>query len=138
MNKEVAGEQHSVKVLDEIGLEMKAKQIEAIKREYDHFKSTLADKKVDLAQALEAQKVDLDVYALVLEGDNCRKLQPEFRYEELEQYWDLKHKQTEVQQQSFLRKSNKAVSDLQSHIKQVEEQLESCGNKIKELGGSVE
>jgi len=134
MNEEVTGKQHEVAVLDEIGIEMKEKQVSAIKRELDHFTKTLKEKKDDLEDALEAQAVDLKVYELVLEGDNYKKVKPDFRYEELEEYWELNKQQKKVQQKSFLKRSEQAISKLRNDMKAVEEQKASCENKLTELG----
>lgn len=138
MNKEVTGEQNNVLVDDEIGQDLKNAQIEALLKEYKHFVSTLSEKKSELEDALHARDIDLKTYAVVLEGDNCRKVSPEFRYEELDDYWVLRKEQTEIQKKAFMKKSEKIISQLQSSIEAIEGQIKSSGDKILQLGGKLE
>lgn len=138
MNKEVTGEHNNVKIDDEIGQDLKNAQIESLLKEYKHFASTVKEKEEELKEAEHAQKVDVKAYELVLEGDNCRKVRPEFRYEELDEYWVLRKQQTEIQKVAFLRKSEKAISQLKASIAAMKAQMDSSSKKILELGGKLE
>ena len=138
MNKEVKGEHNNVKIDDEFGQEMKAAQLESLTKEYKHFSTTLKEKEEELATAVHARDVDLKAYDVVLEGDNCRKISPEFRYEELDDYWALRKDQTKIQRDAFVKKSDKAISQLKSAIEQIKTQVESSSKKILELGGRLE
>lgn len=138
MNKEVTGEHNNVLIDDEIGQDLKNAQIESLLKEYKHFSSTVKEKEEELAEAEHARDIDLKAYAVVLEGDNCRKVSPEFRYEELDDYWVLRKEQTEIQKKSFMRKSEKAISQLKGSVTAMKGQMESSGKKIVELGGKLE
>lgn len=138
MNQEVKGPENNPSIDDEIGREMKEAQIRELKKEYDHFTKTLKEKETALTFARRTYEVDLAGYEIALGGDNYYKVNPEFRYEQLDEYWVVRKKQLELQKDMFINKTEKLITDLELHVKQIKEQLESSSNKIKEMGGSVE
>lgn len=124
---------NNVGVKDEIGKEIIAQQKKSLKREVEMFEKQLEDLQKSYDNFKDQWLIDKRMYELHLEGDNIRKINPDFKYEAIDEFWELRKKQL---QYKFRMDKHMAEAKLKHYLDQkeaVEEQYRSSLEKLNEI-----
>lgn len=74
---------------DEIGMDFIEKQREQILRDIKNHEEQLEDIKKTKERHARQLARDKRIFAIRLEGENHRRIEPSFKYEESDEYWNL-------------------------------------------------
>jgi hypothetical protein len=127
--------QNNVVENDEIGQEIKAKQIESINLELQHFKEQF-----DEVEKLEARfkrlwDVDKRIFEIRLEPGASEKIesQRQFKYENHPEFWNLIRERTVAEYESECARAESTLEKFIYQKAKLKEQIDSSQSKLKEL-----
>jgi len=127
--------QNNVVENDEIGKEIKEKQIESINKELLHFKDQF-----DEVEKLEARfkrlwDVDKRIFEIRLEPGACEKVesQRQFKYESHPEFWNLIRERTVAEFEQECARAEGTLEKFKYQKEKLKEQIDSSQSKLKEL-----
>jgi hypothetical protein len=129
--------QNNVVENDEIGQEIKAKQIESINKELQHFKQQFDDVEQLEARFKRLWDVDKRIFEIRLEPGACEKVesQRQFKYESHPEFWNLIRERTQAEYESECARAEGTLEKFVYQKAKLKEQIDSSLSKLKELEG---
>jgi hypothetical protein len=118
---------------DELGMEALVQAKEQLKKELKIFsdnKSDLEKGKINFSKQWE---VDKRLYALQLEGDNIKPLDPKTKLEAMDEYFELVKEKIRAKQRQDEFNFNQQMEAFDKQIAVMQEQIDSAEKKLKEM-----
>lgn len=125
--------QNNVGVQDDIGKEMIEATRDKILKELEMFQNKLPEQQKGKERFVKMWERDKRMYELMLEGDNHKKIEPQWNYEKSEEYWDIRKSQLQdkYEQDKFV--SERKIEEYDASIEAIQEEIESCKKQLAEL-----
>ena len=124
---------NQISVKDDIGKEMIQKTKENIQKELEQFQKNYPEMVKHKERFEKMWARDKRMYELMLENGNYKKIEPQYQYETVEEYWDIRKSQLQdkFDEDRFL--SEQKIAEYTANLKHMEEEMKSCEKQLKEF-----
>jgi len=120
---------------DELGQEIMKEHIEHLEKEIEMFKQNLIDLEKSKTNFKEQWDVDNRIYEIFLNEDSIRTIEPKYKYELTDEYWELRKKQLFYKYRSDKFMAEAKLKEFDRNYESVTEQLKSSEEQLKEVLG---
>lgn len=124
---------NDITVKDDIGKEMIEKTRENIQNELEQFKKNYPEMVKHKDRFVEMWNRDKRMYELMLEDGNYKKIEPQYQYETVEEYWDIRKSQLQDKFAEDKYLSEQKIVEYEANLKHMEEEMQSCEEQLKKL-----
>lgn len=124
-------QQDDIGIMDESGKEIVQAGIENLKQEIAVFENNIEQLKKDKENFSTQWEVDERAYELVI--NNLKRIKPEFEYEAIPEYWELKKKQFQYKFRQDKHLSESKINQYTRGIEANVSELKAAKDKLKHL-----
>lgn len=120
-------------IKDDLGKEIEKEQRKTLNEEIELFTKNIESSKKSKANYEEQWVVDNEIYEIILKEDNMRKINPDFKYESDERYWELRRTQLSYKYRMDKFMSEAKLTEFDRQVEVLEEQLKIATTKLEEM-----
>ncbi len=124
----------NIGIMDDLGKEIMESQKKQLLSELTTFQSNIKEIEKSKQNFKDQWDVDNRIYEIFLEEYNIKKLNPEFKYEESNEYWDLRKKQLEYKYRQDKHMSESRLEEYDRKKIVLQEQIDIINKKLEEMG----
>lgn len=122
-----------VGILDDNGSSIVEQQRKEFEKEIDLFSRNIATLQEAKANYQVQWDIEDQIYAIRLEGDNSKAVNPKFKYEQDGRYWKLIKQMTEFQYKQEKHLAENRLLGYDQRMRDTQQQLDSVIAKLNEL-----
>ncbi len=117
-------------ILDQIGLESVKERVRGLRDEVARFEANIKLVETSIEQGKERYKTAIAIQDMMLANDGFKKVTPEFQYETLPEYWELRRKEISYQVEDNKAKFDNDLKMADQRLKMLRESLDSSKKQL--------